>query len=544
MKRDWLVILLGLLTSWAVAVNRTPSQMRAIAQQQLGGTLTRGTGAGSSLEIIYENEALAVIGDTATGFAVVSRNAAQIPVLGVSRSVFSLSEAPDGFRWWLKEMTARLESGLPLRTRSMTAVDNFVTTHWDQLDPFNGMCPRDGRERCPTGCVATAMAQVMKYYNYPAKGRGAGTYSVGAKGDTKPARINGEYDWGNMRNLYSASSGTVQKTAVQQLMYDAGCSVNMIYTKDGSSSTNPQAAIAMFKNFSYDSLAIRYLNRAYYSDEEWEDFVYGELAQKRPILYGANDSAQDAGHAFLLTGNDETGKVWVNWGWGRARVVGGYDGFFEINGLTLADGNYNFDSQHDMVIGFRPQLSPDDQDEIMSLWCYDEPYKLRVLDHGRLEFSIGMFFNLHVLWFQGMLYYSFRNTATNQTETLPLMDLQTDLVDSFYGFVPDDGEDYQRDTISIESLAPGTYEFTITSQARGEKSPSLMRTEGGPRYAMLTKAADGSITIDKQATAIRCVPGSAIVEPPYVYDLQGRRVAKDAIPKGIFIQNGRKFVQK
>ena len=426
----------------------------------------------------------------------------------------------------------------------MTAVDNFVTTHWDQLDPFNGMCPRDGRERCPTGCVATAMAQVMKYYNYPAKGRGAGTYSVGAKGDTKPARINGEYDWGNMRNLYSASSGTVQKTAVQQLMYDAGCSVNMIYTKDGSSSTNPQAAIAMFKNFSYDSLAIRYLNRAYYSDEEWEDFVYGELAQKRPILYGANDSAQDAGHAFLLTGNDETGKVWVNWGWGRARVVGGYDGFFEINGLTLADGNYNFDSQHDMVIGFRPQLSPDDQDEIMSLWCYDEPYKLRVLDHGRLEFSIGMFFNLHVLWFQGMLYYSLRNTATNQTETLPLMDLQTDLVDSFYGFVPDDGEDYQRDTISIESLAPGTYEFTITSQARGEKSPSLMRTEGGPRYAMLTKAADGSITIDKQATAIRRVLGSAIVEPPYVYDLQGRRVAKDVIPKGIFIQNGRKFVQK
>ena len=535
-------MLLGALALSAVAGNRTRSQMRAIARQQLDNGMTRG-GDGLKLSTLYETSALAVIGDTTAGFAVVSRDASQPPVLGVSKRPFSFSESPAAFRWWLSEMTARLNTGIPIPTRSVTSVGNFVDTHWDQNDPFNGMCPKDGSTVCPTGCVATAMSQVMKHYNYPAQGRGTGSYTIGKRERAYTVSISSAYDWGNMHTTYRSggSTGAAAKKAVQQLMYDAGCAVNMNYSSSGSSATNLSAARAMFRNFSYDSLAIHYLYRKFYSDEEWEHIIYSELAQQRPIQYGGNDSSTGTGHAFLLTGCDEAGRVWVNWGWGRGVTVGGYDGFFEISGLKL-EGNY-FDASHDMVTGYRPQRNPDNQDEYTSQWGFDAPFRLTVLDDGRLEFSISNFYNLNVLCFQGMLWYNFRNTVNNQTEQQEMLDLQKSIVAPFYGYFPDEGEELISDTLSLESLAAGTYEFSIVSQARGENSMTPMRTVGGPQYATLIKAADGSITIEGQPTSVTPLHGRQPSPDNRIYSLDGRPQQHDGLP-GVYIRNGRKYMRK
>lgn len=527
----------------AVAGNRSQRQMRDIAERQLAGTMTRG--GALSIKTIYQNEALAVIGDTAVGFAVVSRSEEQPEVLGVSRAAFSQDEAPEAYQWWLRSMTRRLQSGIPMRTRSITAVPNFVETHWDQNDPFNGLCPKDGTQRCPTGCVATAMAQVMKYYNYPAKGRGQGFYSVGDEEDYHVVSINSTYDWQNMHTAYKTGSGSVgtsSKRAVQQLMYDAGCAVGMNYCADGSLATDYNAALAMFQNFSYDSLAIRYLYRNLYTDQEWEDILYGELAQKRPIIYGGQDSENLSGHAFLLTGNDEEGKVYVNWGWGRGTQVGGFDGYFEISGLILEDV-YHFDSDHDMVVGFRPQLTPDKSDGYTSLWVFDDPVKLTVLKDKRLLFGITAFFNLHVLNFQGILWYTFRNTANNQTVTAPLLDLSYETVQPRFGYQADreSGNEYITDTLNLASLNPGTYEFTLASQARGEMGMSPMRTTGGPQYITIIKGADGSVTIEGQETAISTPRRREILSDGQLYDLNGRRAPSST---GITIRDGRKFIRR
>ena len=511
--------------------------MMNIARRQLAGSLTRGADA-LRLEKMYQNEALAMIGDTLAGFVVVSRDAAQPAVLALSPQAFCSSEAPEAFRWWLEATSRRLTTGVTLTTRSVAPVDNFVKTHWDQLDPFNGLCPTDGGTRCPTGCVATAMAQVMKYYNYPAQGRGTGFYTVGSSTRQRSVAINSTYDWDNMRASYSKSSGTNQKKAVQQLMYDAGCAVGMNYGKEGSSTSNVYAAIAMFKHFSYDSLAVRYMFSEYYNEEEWAEAIYDELAQKNPILYGGDTSKGGEGHAFLLTGNDAEGRVWINWGWGRGTEVGGYDGFFAIDGMQLE--SYLFDANNDMVLGFRSHL-PVNDDEVRSQWCCDAPYTVKALDDGRLELAIPSFFNYAVLHFQGMLYYLFTNTQTGESQTEVMMDLRRKIVPPFYGYVPDGDEDYMRDTLSVGRLAAGTYELTIASKATGEKTPTAMRTIGGIHKVKLTKGSDGTVSIEGGATAVSA-PSNDQRGDDRVFDLYGRR-SSGASP-GIHIRDGRKFVQK
>ena len=124
-----------------------------------------------------------------------------------------------------------------------------------------------------------------------------------------------------------------------------------------------------------------------------------------------------------------------------------------------------------------------------------------------------------------------------------MLDLQKSIVAPFYGYFPDEGEDQISDTLSLESLAAGTYEFSIVSQARGEKSKTPMRTVGGPQYATLIKAADGSITIEGQPTSITPLHGYQPSPDNRIYSLDGRQQQHDGSP-GVYIRNGRKYIRR
>ena len=555
MKRYWLILIgycLAVGTLMA-AEHRTEREMKTIAQSQLQlGAVTRGESRALQLETILRNDELAMIGDPEAGFVVVSRDKRQKPVLAVSVLPFSANDMPDAFRWWLSQMTARLATGIPIRTRSMEAVENFVRTQWHQSDPYNGMTPKSGKsDHCPTGCVATAMAQIMKYYAYPAQGKGRGSYEV--SGVTKKEDIKGVYQWDKMMDNYDKSSnaGVKNKEAVQQIMYDAGLSVDMNYGTEGSSALNSDAARAFFRNFSYDSLAVKRYMRDFFSDEEWMGMIYNELSQKRPIQYGGTDKDNKNGHAFLLTGYDSEGKLYVNWGWGSKKSSPrdpgtSYDGYFEIGDMTL--GGILFSDQHEMVVGIRPQEKPDADEQYVSLWgCYG-PYTANVLDKNILEFAIPTFYNLDVLYFRGNIRVIFED-QDGQKEHYDLVDTGWQRIATYYGYMPDnEGDEYVRDTMDVSDLPAGTYDVYVVSQGKTEKTPQELRTMGGLcPHLQVTKAADGTLTVTGGATAVERVrQQSPVASDQRWYDLYGRQHGADggSLSPGVYIRDGRKYIKK
>lgn len=225
---------------------------------------------------------------------------------------------------------------------------------WNQNAPYNNLCPvinTSTNEKAVTGCGATAMAQVMKYFNWPVSGTGSKTYT------TKTLQIpltvdfsSVQYDWANMTGTYNSSSTELQNTAVATLMYHCGVAVNMDYNKSSSAYTT-DIAKGLINYFGYDS-NIQVYQKNYFSKAEWENFMKIELNAARPILY--NGQASDGGHIFVCDGYDTNGLYHFNWGWG-----GISDGYFELsalnpNELGIGGGNsggYNVDQY--MITGIQ-----------------------------------------------------------------------------------------------------------------------------------------------------------------------------------------------
>lgn len=250
-----------------------------------------------------------------------------------------------------------LEEGLePPFPPLPTAVQPMVATRWNQSSPYNQLCPTGTY----AGCSAIAMAQVMKYHNYPTTGRGSHTYSTNSYRNLTANFGNTTYQWSSMPNTVSGSSTAAQKTAVATLIYHVGVSMEMDYGTSGSgaattnygSLTYPSAENALVSYFKYSS-SVHSISKADYSDNEWKSILKSELDASRPIIYSGFDS--DAGHAFVLDGYDNTSKFHVNWGWG-----GSYDGYFAMGNLCPGGsgaganqtGTYNL--RNEAIIGIKP----------------------------------------------------------------------------------------------------------------------------------------------------------------------------------------------
>jgi len=204
-------------------------------------------------------------------------------------------------------------------------VGPLLTSIWHQQDPYNRQCPidvDDGR-RCIVGCVATAMAQVMRFHGHPARGNGSHSYEW--DGQTLSADFETDYDWANMADSVTASSPQEQIDAVAQLCYHCGVSVDMQYGRGSSGAFRTDILPAFVRYFLYDP-AIQYIRRSSYTDVEWFDFMEVEIGASRPVMYiMINDLWQ--GHAIVLDGTDDTAGMYVhlNMGWG------GYsDGWYSI----------------------------------------------------------------------------------------------------------------------------------------------------------------------------------------------------------------------
>lgn len=275
------------------------------------------------------------------GYAILSADDAAMPVLGYSDSgTFDPDNIPDNMAWWLsqyaKEIKWAVDNGLattddaaaPVR-RDRAPIAPLLTSRWDQSDPYNRDCPQVNGERCVTGCVATAMAQIMNYHKWP---QGAGKGSTSYEWNNTTLSMNFEditFDWDNMADIYDSGSTEAQQAAVAKLMNVCGISIHMNYRVDASGAQSAMVARALTEYFDYDK-GIQILSRDSYTLSEWEALIYNELAENRPVQYSGYTLSFE-GHAFVCDGYND-GYFHINWGWG-----GMSDGYF----LTSVLDPYN-----------------------------------------------------------------------------------------------------------------------------------------------------------------------------------------------------------
>lgn len=203
----------------------------------------------------------------------------------------------------------------------------LCSTKWNQGAPYNNLCPTYNGSTSVTGCAATAMAQVMKVHQWPAKGQGTVSYTWDRTNTTLTLdESTMVFDWSKMLNVYTSGSyTTAQGTAVATLMKACGYAIEMNYgPSSGAGTLETAAAYPKYFNYSEDVDLIRRNN---YTLREWEDIIYANLAQRRPVQYaGYNDLV--SGHSYVVDGLMSNCYFHLNWGWG-----GSSDGYFLLSAL-------------------------------------------------------------------------------------------------------------------------------------------------------------------------------------------------------------------
>lgn len=362
------------LSATAVAAPITPAQ----ALQRVSSSRKQ-LGAMDGNNVKLTHTALTATGTPAVyvfnrvggkGYVMLSADDQAYPVLGYTDSgSFDSSDIAPAMQWWLDEYARQIEyaaaresvasdgaEAVPAASRaSREAIAPMLKTHWDQVEPYNDMCPLSGALRTYTGCVATAMAQVMKYWEYPERGRGSISYTSESIG--KKLTLNFErkaFDWDNMLDAYYPGRyDDTQADAVAYLMKACGYAVKMDYGTDSSGALAMMIRNGIVKYFNYDENA-RYELRMYYSSTDWEQMIYDNLKNVGPILYGGA-STLGGGHSFVCDGYDGDGFFHFNWGW-----TGMSNGYYSLNALNPdalgsgggGGGGYNF--TQDAVLGIQP----------------------------------------------------------------------------------------------------------------------------------------------------------------------------------------------
>ncbi len=308
----------------------------------------------------------------------VSADDVATPLLGYTDTGdFDSDSMPPQLRWWLGEYSRQIEwasaCGIPVEpARSTTSggiIPPMLATAWDQGKPYNQYCPAINGEQTVTGCVATAMAQVMYYHQWPVSSVPAISCAWNGQTLTSPSTT---LAWNTMLKSYNGSYTTAQASAVARLMQLAGYSVNMKYgvaSTGGSSANYVDARNALVTTFGYD-VGAELIYRDYYSDAEWEGMVYDDLKNVGPVLYEGRDATE--GHAFVCDGYDGNGKFHINWGWG-----GSSDGYFALSALDpsslgIGGGNGGYNYNQGAILGLRKPV-PGSELPPSYVYCSGEP---------------------------------------------------------------------------------------------------------------------------------------------------------------------------
>ena len=473
MRKSVLFLSLALMTGMtATARSLSPSEA---LQRVTGQSVSRSAGAALASEPVMTvgsagTPALYVFNKPDGGWMIVSADDVAAPVIGFSDSgAFDPVNIPDNLRGWLElcseEILSASAAGAEPYVRTASRADSreqinpLVGTWWDQGSPYNNFCPLSSGRSTYTGCVATAMAQIMKYHNWPDKAGDNASFSYSWNGETISADFsNFEFDWANMSaNYYYGYTYTQAQTdAVAKLMQACGYSLRMRYGSDASAAYSEQVGNALVTYFRYDA-GIHNEFRNYYSSSEWENMIYENLKN-------------------------------FNWGWS-----GMSDGYFLLSmlkptNLGTGAGNGDYTNNQGALLGIKPSDGTDSPRKYT--FCIDE--LTQAYPGSGTYFNIlGSFVNRSPYTVTGQFVYQIYNADGTQKVTSVTVDAQVPRnwgIDIVTGMTRSATQMQGR----ISGLADGTYRLYPAVLVDGVEYPfQSPATIAG--YVLITSS-NGKIT--------------------------------------------------
>ena len=277
--------------------------------------------------------------DDGIGFVVVSGDDRAQSVLAYGDGRFDMANQPCNLRWMLEHYKTQMEylythpaAQVERSFTSSTVVEPLLSCTWWQVTPYYNQCPKYHGEYCATGCIATAMAQVMYYWKFPDSLPALPAYTSFTNRIPVPALPGTTLDWDNMLDGYHQQYTVTQGEAVATLMRYCGQGTSMDYGTDGSGSGCWNQLVAM-QVFGYN-LSAQLLHRDDYGTDEWNALMLEDLAEGVPILYSGY--GDEGGHAFVVDGFDGS-RYHINWGW-----EGSGNGYFALDAFTVGHWDFSF----------------------------------------------------------------------------------------------------------------------------------------------------------------------------------------------------------
>ncbi len=345
-----------------ITMDATPQQTRSAASDAAYYVIGNGQNKGYTI-VSADDRLPAIVGYTVQGnfdestlpapyvaFITAYQEFAKAVVAGDARAVRLAAEAQA-----LRESSSYAQP---------TIAPLLGNIQWNQGEPYNNLCPEYATgKRSVTGCVATAMAQVMVYWKYPSQLQtSTSAYTTTTNKIAVPAidkDAADTYDWDNMLPQYKTGQyNDTQAAAVAKLMYHCGAAIGMDYGESSGAYINAERLATYF---GYDKDLMMDLYRETFSLEQWNTLIDTELKAKRPVLYSGQSS--DGGHQFVCDGSNGEGLYHINWGWG-----GYQDGYFDITilnpekgGIGSGSASDGFNQYSDMIIGIQPDNGKTDE---------------------------------------------------------------------------------------------------------------------------------------------------------------------------------------
>jgi hypothetical protein len=436
------------------------------------------------------------------GFIIISGDDVALPVLGYSGEG-TYDESNPNLTYWMETLAQEIawaiendvqqdeqtkaawdavEDENPVTTRaSGDYIDPLIETRWNQGAPYNNLCPSS----TPTGCVATAMAQIMYYHKHPTTG--SGSYSYSHTYGTQSADFGATtYQWSSMTKTYNSNSGTAAKDAVATLMRHCGVSVNMNYGTGGSGANSGRVPNALVTYFGYDAGAT-FQSRNIYPYTEWVNMLKTELRAGRPVYYGGNGSG--GGHAFVCDGYDTDDLFHINWGWG-----GSSDGYFEISALSpntlgIGGGAGGFNTDQEMIIGIKPSAGgslPDIKMGIADFYANKTSLSDLSESFNIIFVNVSNASSVTVNTSIGIWLYNDDDTDISYTG-----------YDSYSYSFPSGSYigNITRGYTLPGNLQSGTYKLYPAYKPSGQSTPAIISGENGDKCITVTVNSDKSVTL-------------------------------------------------
>ncbi len=522
MKKFLSLSLFLAMTSTAWGTPLTPQQ--ALQRLQQDGARKLPAKVAATAKLAYTQKALNAespalyVFNKESGYIILSADDVAVPVLGYSDSgSFDPMQIPPQMQYWLDEYARQIATAVampnqPTPTDGLYSppIEPLVKAKWDQAHPYNYACPASGTTKSMTGCVATAVAQVMHFWKYPAVGTGTSAAMTSGVGKNLTMDFASQaFDWNNMLDRYNGSYSETQRDAVAYLMKACGYAVNMNYGTAESGAQSHNIGKALINNFKYNK-NISFERRDYYTTPEWEKMIYLELMAGRPVIYAGQ--ALHSAHQFVCDGYQK-GLFHFNWGWS-----GSSDGYFALQALNPAavgigggtGGGYNYGQS--IIKNVQPEYTG----------TYDAPLS-RIAIQGDItgkvannlvyiyphsDTSTGMFYSVNYNTTSGSLGVVIKDAATDAE-----VGAQPIALWSFSGLGIMSGY-YAQNTTTKEpeskmgftfpsSLPNGTYKCVLSFKPSSATTYSPVLTQiGKPNYIIVNK--NGSTITVQPAAVTKC----------------------------------------